>query len=230
MVNLTNIQPIARNVLFPYLTGKDLLRLCQTNHDFAKVCRDDKIWQQRVISDYPSLPDKPKGMSWRNYYLSLINRLITIYYQKEVITLLWLEVDDFFSNFSAKDLHELIAITMQDHVIVNVGSIPNVVDGDYNYIILLNIFQENNEDIRIKIYEEPDDEITGPCRTFDSSTILDYLTFNEIIIPKDTGIELLDPKELCLFVTALQDLHLFVEKDLFAGWQPITANAISRER
>lgn len=145
MATLTSFQPLAKDLLFPFLTGKDLLRLCQINKGFAIICGNDEVWQRQVIKEYPqAVSDKSDEVSWRNYYLSLINQPITVYDRGQITIIPWLDLDDFFANFTQDDLDTTIAVAMDNLIVVEIGPIPNVVDNyrNYNTLILLDINQD----------------------------------------------------------------------------------------
>lgn len=51
------------------LPNRDLARLCQTNREWARVCRDDYFWRLRVQRYHPRQEAyKPAGMTWLEFY------------------------------------------------------------------------------------------------------------------------------------------------------------------
>lgn len=83
---MATLLPIANEDLFPHLTGKDLLALCQTNQAFAEACRDERVWEERVLGEYNNyVIHKPENISWKKYYILILNsQQIPIYYNEEV--------------------------------------------------------------------------------------------------------------------------------------------------
>ena len=78
--------PIIKPEVFRYLSGKDIIRLCQTDRTFAVLCRDDKLWYNLVVEDYFfNIPLKPENITWRQYYNVLLNSPPAIIYYNDVI-------------------------------------------------------------------------------------------------------------------------------------------------
>ena len=85
----SSLQPVAKRELFPYLSGRDLLNLCQTNTTFAKLCQDQAIWESKVRQELAFFyHDKPNDLSWRQYYLDLaFSPKIKVYLHNEILDL-----------------------------------------------------------------------------------------------------------------------------------------------
>ena len=72
MANITALQPIAKQELFPYLSGMQLLNLCQTNQAFRQICQDEAIWESKVRSEFPDFYKlNYQGKEWRKYYIDI---------------------------------------------------------------------------------------------------------------------------------------------------------------
>lgn len=58
------------------LNLRDLFNLCETNKKFNKICSSDFFWALKVRKNYPTkFDDKLDKMSYKDYYLSLLNTL-----------------------------------------------------------------------------------------------------------------------------------------------------------
>lgn len=90
MSQSSHLQAVSKQELFPRLSGKDLLQLCQTNRAFAEACRDDRLWEGRSKREYPDWSQnetKPESMTWRQYYILMINsNPVTLYYNDTTTT------------------------------------------------------------------------------------------------------------------------------------------------
>lgn len=70
--SMTNIPEIMSQILLP-LDYKELIKACQTNKDFNKVCKDDYFWKLKVEHDYGMLSrDKPSDITYRQQYIDLM--------------------------------------------------------------------------------------------------------------------------------------------------------------
>ena len=105
---ITSLYPITQKELLPYLSGSDVLNLCQTNQAFRTICADDKIWYSLTRRDYQQeIPFHPNELTWRQYYLLLlVSRPVRVYYKEEIIVvpsfLLSLDyLDQKFPNWTA---------------------------------------------------------------------------------------------------------------------------------
>ena len=47
--------------------------LCTSSKRFSYICRDENIWKQKVLVDFPGLEhDKANDISWRDFYILLL--------------------------------------------------------------------------------------------------------------------------------------------------------------
>jgi len=70
--SMTNIPEIMSQVLLQ-LDYKELVKSCQTNKDFNKVCQDDYFWKLKVEHDYGMLTrDKPLDITYRQQYVDFM--------------------------------------------------------------------------------------------------------------------------------------------------------------
>ena len=90
-----------------YLDIKDLSNLCQVNKNINTLCSDEKLWERKVINEYPDYYDnKPIDMSWYNYYLNLVTEHQTdiyIYYNN-----VYEYIGNIFMNIFIQDINIII--------------------------------------------------------------------------------------------------------------------------
>lgn len=59
-----------------FADDKDILNLCLTNKNIAKICDDDFFWEKRFIHKYGEANIKYKGdLSWKIFYLQILHYL-----------------------------------------------------------------------------------------------------------------------------------------------------------
>lgn len=143
----TSILPIAKEGLFPYLSGRDLLSLCQTNQAFAVACRDDQVWREKILDEYNNYYTyKPDNITWRQYYLLLLqSHDVTIFFNNEIIMIpsRLVTLDYLYHLFDNDDTYGIRLFMFNSTVLVNVVDISYItnqkpVTGDIsqvNYII-----------------------------------------------------------------------------------------------
>lgn len=69
-----NICNLPKNALYNALMNldwNDIVNLCKTNKKCNEICKDDLFWQKKVLLDFPDISDKPKHISYKNWYIKL---------------------------------------------------------------------------------------------------------------------------------------------------------------
>lgn len=72
--------------IFPYLSLKTINRLCTVNSLFNDLCNDETLWKIKITNEYSTLVNnKPLELSWRDYYRSMVSKIVPIYYHGDRI-------------------------------------------------------------------------------------------------------------------------------------------------
>ena len=70
---LTGIKDVNLKILSE-LNDRDLLNYCTTDKYAYQICQNEDFWRNRLIRKYGDkvLNNKPKDISWKNYYMQII--------------------------------------------------------------------------------------------------------------------------------------------------------------
>ncbi len=209
MTDSSVLQSISREELFPYLPGRDLLKLCQTNRAFAKACRDDRVWRNKVITEYSYADINKKATeTWRQYYIRLINSpTITFYHHgfvKDIPSIL--VTKRFISNAFTHDLD--FAVILQGNTLVDLffTSEENIdLDDEVTHVLIISQGDPSKFCIR--------KATTSPrtiCDTMGASLLRLYLYKHGIDdqIYGQPRIRDLDNKSMCRLLFALDTVGL----------------------
>lgn len=86
----TTGDPNVESLMVQYLDDKSFFRLCKTNKAIAKVCKNETIWQKRLLQRFPFFYSlKPEGINYKDYYLrtsSQIHKLLESLKMKGVVS------------------------------------------------------------------------------------------------------------------------------------------------
>ena len=222
MANLTTLQPISRDVFFPYLSGEDLIKLCETNKAFAQACRDDRVWESKVNDEYPEYVEyKPADINWREYYLLIISAPSTMIYRNGVINeipsalLSPIFIKSFFVDFDD------YAILFDNEVIVGlVTRSEEYFPDDYvGYVVIIPddslVSDFDISGIQTRDYTERRVYGSSACRQVEEEDLVEYLSDAGIMdrIPSDEisswqGLSGLAQQDLCYIIWALNELKV----------------------
>lgn len=197
---------IPKEEIFSRLSGKDILNFCRINRSYRDFCRNQKLWEKKVIADYPNyIHDKPNHVSWRQYYFLLTTShpiiiakdgeftevpsiIVTWDYLKSLIG----SDDDRILIIRRHEIIDLYSYLLDQHF----GSNPM----EANYVIILSL--EDLVDFKIK---------GVPCHELNTQDLLDLISVLSDITVNHADIKRIildDRRYLCRLIDILDQLGI----------------------
>jgi hypothetical protein len=197
---------IPKEEIFSRLSGKDILNFCRINRSYRDFCRNKRLWENKVATDYPDyVHDKPNRVSWRQYYFLLTtSRPIIIARDDEFVEVPSVVVTwDYLKSLVGSDDDRILII--RRHEIIDLysrlldrhfGSNP----AEASYVIILSL-------------DDPIDfQVKGvPCHELSTQDLLDIISVLADITVNHEDIKrimLEDRRYLCRLIDILDQLGI----------------------
>lgn len=137
---MQSLRSILGPELFPNLSGRDLLQLCQVNIAFRQACQNEEVWFSKVLEEYLEYSDyKVDTMSWRQYYIGLIaSHPVEVYYNNQIYMYpsTFVSRDEIKRNFESK-LYFILDSNKRIIDIFNPNYAQNINSPTAKYIVLI---------------------------------------------------------------------------------------------
>ena len=188
----------------------NLLKLCSSDKYFRTLCQDERLWKRRTELEFGN-KTKPVNSTWKEYYLSFINRKVPIYYQGDVVGNTIIYSDN--KEYTLKSLIDLLKqISPYPNKDIYGRELSRYQFGrflpsqDIHYAVLL--------DDRITAQNKPPPEYSWYRKGYENIKLVAKINFNDFSV--DTIDEDLSHVTKILLVNTDKNSQLLLSKDLTA--------------